>query len=186
MSVLASGLATGDVALLGVIGVLLIMVGLLAVAETGLLRMSRPKALALAEEGRKGAEVLVKLVEHPQRFLNPILLMVLVCQVVASTLVGVVATHAFGGLGVAVATVFEVVVIFVFFEAAPKNFAVQHGERAALFAAPFVNSLIRFPPIRLVSSALLGLSNLILSGEGSAAPFTSEEELLAMADVAVA
>jgi len=185
MSVLASGLATGDVALLGVIGVLLIMVGLLAVAETGLLRMSRPKALALAEEGRKGAEVLVKLVEHPQRFLNPILLMVLVCQVVASTLVGVVATHAFGGLGVAVATVFEVVVIFVFFEAAPKNFAVQHGERAALFAAPFVNSLIRFPPIRLVSSALLGLSNLILSGEGSAAPFTSEEELLAMADVAV-
>ena len=182
---LATGLGTGDIALLAVITVLLIMVGLLALAETGLLRMSRPKALALAEEGRRGADVLLKLVEHPERFLNPILLMVLLCQLVAATLVGVVASHAFGGLGVAVATTFEVIVVFVFFEAAPKNFAVRHVERAALFAAPFVSALIRFPPVRLVSGALIGLSNLIIPGQGSAAPFVSEEELLAMADVAV-
>ena len=36
------------------------------------------------------------------------------------------------------ATVFEVVVIFVVFEAIPKNWAVHNPERAALIAAPIV------------------------------------------------
>ena len=182
---LAAGLGSGDFALVVVIVVLLVMVGALALAETGLLRMSRAKALALADEAHRGAARLLKLVEHPERFLNPILLLVLLCQLVAATLVGVVADHAFGALGVAAATAFEVVVIFVFFEAAPKTWAVQHPDRAALFAAPFVDAIIRFPPFRLISGALIGLSNLILPGEGIAAPFISEEEFLAMADVAV-
>ena len=182
---LAAGLGTGDIALLVVIAVLLVMVGALALAETGLLRMSRAKALALDEEGHRGTARLLKLVEHPERYLNPILLLVLLCQLVAATLLGVVADHLFGALGVAAATAFEVVVIFVFFEATPKTWAVQHPDRAALFAAPFVDALIRFPPVRLISGALIGLSNLILPGEGAAAPFISERELLAMADVAV-
>ena len=50
---------------------------------------------------------------------------------------------------VAAATVFEVVVIFVFFEAVPKNWAVHHPERAALASAPVVRWLLRFPLIRL-------------------------------------
>jgi putative hemolysin len=55
---------------------------------------------------------------------------------VAATLVGVVAEHAFGAWGVVVATAFEVVVIFVVAELAPKTWAVQHTERAALRPPP--------------------------------------------------
>ena len=59
-------------------------------------------------------------------------MLVLICQLVSATLVGIVAEHLFGGLGVLLGIVFEIVVIFVFFEAVPKNWAVRNSERAAL------------------------------------------------------
>jgi len=60
------------------------------------------------------------------------------------------------------ATVFEVVVIFVLAEALPKNWAVQNPERSALLLAPIVSAIVRFPPIRLISRALIGLANMLL------------------------
>jgi CBS domain containing-hemolysin-like protein len=182
---LATTFGTTDVVLIVVIVVLVVLSGLFALAETGMTRTSRATARALLEQGRRGARPLTRLVEHPQRFLNPILLLTLVCQLVAATLVGVLASHLFGAIGVAVAAAIEVVVIFVLGEAAPKNWAVQHPDRAALFSAPYVAVLTRFPPIRLVSAALVRLSRLILPGGNQPGrPDVSEEELLALADVA--
>jgi CBS domain containing-hemolysin-like protein len=179
-------MSAAEVVMLVVIVVLVVLAAFLALAETSLTRVSRVKALALEEEGRRGATRLVRLVERPERFLTVVLLLVLVCHLTMATLVGVLAERYFGPLGVAVATVFEIVVIFVFAEAAPKTFAVQHPERAALTAAPAVSLLVHFPPIRLVSRALIGMANVILPGKGlKTGPFVSEEELLAMADVAV-
>ncbi|MGH9178182.1 MAG: hemolysin family protein [Acidimicrobiales bacterium] len=164
---------------------LIFLAGFFAMAETSLTRISRIKAITLEEEGRRGAPRLARLVEHPERFLNPILLLVLVCHVVAATLVGALAEQLFGPIGVAVATFSEVVVIFVFAEAAPKTWAVQHTERAALLAAPLVAAISNFPPVRLLARALIGLSNLIIPGKGlKQGPFVSEEELLATVDVA--
>jgi putative hemolysin len=180
----SAGFRGSDAVLIAVIVVLLVIAGVLALAETGLTRTSRIKALSLEEEGRRGARTLLRLVENPKRFLNPILLIVLICQLVAATLVGVVAEHLFGAVGIAIATAFEVVVIFVLFEAVPKNWAVQHSERAALFAAPIVSALLRFPPVRLLSAALIGLANLILPQHAGSSDVT-ESELLAMADVAM-
>ncbi|MGH9280741.1 MAG: hemolysin family protein [Acidimicrobiales bacterium] len=164
---------------------LLVLAAFLAMAETSLTRMNRVKAIALAEEGRRGGEALLKLVEHPERFLNPVLLLVLVSHLVMASLVGVLAERQFGAAGVAIAILFEVVVIFVLAEAVPKTYAVQHSERAALRIAPFVYALARFPPVRLLSRGLIGLANLVVPGKGlKRGPFVSEEELLALADVA--
>ncbi|MGH8980667.1 MAG: hemolysin family protein, partial [Acidimicrobiales bacterium] len=131
----------------------------------------------------------VRLVEHPENFLNPVLLLVLVCQLVSATLVGVLASAWLGAWGVLVGTVFEIVVIFVLFEAVPKNWAVHNPERAALFTAPIVAALVRFPPVRAVSRVLIGLANLFIGRHGNASvppPRVTEAELLAMADVAQA
>jgi putative hemolysin len=175
-----------DGGLLAVIVVLLVGAAGLSLAETSLTRMSRARALALEEEGRRGAHRLVRLVEHPEQFLNPVLLLTLLCQLVAATLVGVVAAHLFGPVGVAVATAFEVVVIFVLGEATPKNWAIRHPDRAALLAAPVVSVLVRFPLVRLFSGLLIGIADHLLPGGASARrPYVSEQELLAMADVAV-
>ena len=185
----ASGFHTEDAILIVIIAVLLAGSGVLAMAETSLVRMNRIKAKSLVDEKKRGARQLARLVENPANFLNPILLLVLICQLVSATLVGIVAEHLFGGLGVLLGIVFEIVVIFVFFEAVPKNWAVQHADRAALLSAPIVSTLIRFPPIRWLSSILIGLANRIIGvseddQEGIPRSYITDSELKAMADVA--
>ncbi len=155
-----AGFHTLDGILIVVIVVLLAASGVLAMSETSLVRMNKIKAKALVDEHRRGARQLARLVENPANFLNPILLLVLICQLVSATLVGIVAEHLFGGLGVLFGAVFEVVVIFVFFEAVPKNWAVLNEDRAALLSAPLISALLRFPPVRWISSLLIGFANL--------------------------
>ncbi|MGO8864589.1 MAG: hemolysin family protein [Acidimicrobiales bacterium] len=184
-----TGFHAEDAVLVVVIALLLVASGLLALAETSLVRMNRIKAKSLVDEKRRGARQLARLVEQPAKFLNPILLLVLICQLVSATLVGVVAEHILGGIGVLVGAAFEVVVIFVFFEAVPKNWAVHNPDRAALLSAPIVSAIVRFPPIRLASSLLIGLANLIIgqSGEsedGIRPSYITDSVLKAMADVA--
>jgi len=179
--------STGDSWILVAIVALIIASAVLALAETGLTRTSRARAKALDDSGQRGAKSLRRLVEQPERFLAPVLLLVLLCQLVAATLVGVVAAHLFGALGVAVATLFEVVVIFLFGEAVPKQWAVRNADRAALLAAPMVAAFVRFPPVRVLSSGLIGIARFLTPGgrrphKGSE---VTESELLAFTDVAV-
>ncbi|MGB9113239.1 MAG: hemolysin family protein, partial [Acidimicrobiales bacterium] len=183
----AASFGGGDGALIATVIVLIALSAILALAETSLVRTSQARARSLVENKRHGARSLLRLVEQPERFLAPLLLIVLICQLVTATLVGVVASHLFGALGVAIGTVFEVVVIFVLAEAIPKQWAVRHPDRAALFAAPLVTAVIRFPPVRVVASALIGLSHLVTGKHGGEEePDVTEDELLAMADVAAA
>lgn len=180
-------LVTSDIVLLVAVVILIALTSFLALSETALTRMSRIKAISLAEEGRRRAQTLLRLVEHTERVLPVVLFALEICTLVAATLVGVVSEHAFGGIGVLVSTVFEVVVIFVVAELAPKTWAVQHGERAALLTAPFIRVLVAFAPLRWATRGLISVSNLLLPGKGMrAGPYTSDEMLRAMADTAAA
>ncbi len=176
----------GDSVLVASVFVLLVLSGFFALAETSLVRMNKSRARSLREEGRRGARALVALSESPERFLSPLLLLVLICQLVSATMVGVLAGHLFGAAGVFVATVAEVVVIFVIFEAIPKNFAVQHPDAAALLTAPIVSRILRFWPIQLISRFLLSIANGVmrLFGAATTTHKVTESEVLAMADVA--
>jgi CBS domain containing-hemolysin-like protein len=166
--------------------VLLMLSGFFALAETSLVRMNKSRARSLRDQGRRGAKALVKLSEDPEKFLNPLLLLVLICQLVSATMVGVLAERLFGAAGVFVATVGEVVVIFVIFEAIPKNYAVQHPDTAALTAAPIVGSILRLWPIRWISSLLLSIAHGVIGllGKPGQAQRVTESEVLNMADVA--
>lgn len=165
--------------------VLFLLSIVLAVAETALTRISKPRAQALAETAGKRGQVLLSLVEH-QEWLNPTLLIVLSTQLVQSTLLGVLASSLFGAWGVVGATALNVTLFFVVAEVAPKTWAIQHTDRAALAAARPVKAVASWPPLKLLSRGLIGLTNVILPGKGlKRGPFTSEEELLAVADLAV-
>lgn len=179
--------STGDSWILVAVAALIVCSAILALAETGLTRTSRARAKALEDAGARGGRSLRRLVEQPERFLAPVLLLVLLCQLVAATLVGVVAARVFGALGVAVATVFEVIVIFLFGEAVPKQWAVRNADRSALMAAPLVAAFVRFPPVRMLSSGLIGIARAITPGgrAPSNAGEMTESELLAFTDVAV-
>jgi len=175
----------GDWALVVVAVALFLASIVMALAETAFVRMSRIRAMALEEEGRKGANRLVRMLERPEQTLNVVLLVVLVTQLTTATLVGVLVERSFGALGVLVGIAIQIVAFFVLGEVAPKTYAVQHTDRAALRVSGLLWALTRFPPLRLLSRALIGCANVLLPGKGlREGPFTSEEEILTMADVA--
>jgi putative hemolysin len=184
--VFAASPSTADSWMVVAIFVLLLASVFLAMAETALTRMTVSKARSIEDKGGWGSKRIVQLVARPEEFLNVVLLVVLICQLVQATLVGIVADHAFSTLGVVIATIANVTVVFVVAEAIPKTFAIQHTERAAKFAAPIIWSMARFWPLRMIARALIGLTNVIIPGKGlKMGPFVSEEELLALADQAV-
>ena len=166
--------------------VLVAFAALLAAAETAITNVPRAKALALQEDGRRGAPSLVRLLEHRERYLNPVLLLILICHLMTAGIVGLEAESHFGPLGIALSLVVVAVVIYVIAEAAPKTYALQHPERTALFVAPIVSVLAGFPPLRILTRALIRISNILLPGKGRPdGPVVSEDELLAFAEVAM-
>ncbi len=168
-----------------VVLLLVVVAGFLAMSETALTRMSKIRAGSLAEDGRRGAKTLLSLIEEPEKFLSPLLLLLLASHLAMSTLVGLLVEPIFGGIGVLVAVVLEIAVIFIFSELGPKNFAVKNGDRTALMVAPIVSGIVKFPPIKLVTRLLIVIGNALLPGRIDDAPQTSEQELLAMADAAL-
>ena len=183
---LAAEFTTADGWMLVAILILLVLSTFLSLAETALTRMTVSKAQVIAERGGFGSKRIARLVAHPEEFLNVVLLVVLVCQLVQATLVGLVADSLFGAWGLVLATFVNVVVVFVVAEAIPKTWAVQHTESASRIAAPVVWWMTRFWPFRLIARALIGLTNVIIPGKGlKQGPFVSEEEILALADQAV-
>lgn len=172
-----------DIWLLVIVIVLVLLAAVLAVAETAITRMSRARAAALVEQGRKGADRLERIVNNLERDLNAVYLTVNLVQVVQSALVGVLAGRLFGALGVAIGIVLNVVVLFTVAEAAPKTWALQHPDRAALMTAPMVEWIGRI--MRWPARALIGIANVVLPGKGlRRGPFVTEEEIIALAEEA--
>jgi putative hemolysin len=184
--VIAATWSMSDTYLAISVAILLTCSGFFALAETSLVRMNKSRARSLRDEGRRGAKALLKLTDDPQKFLNPLLLLVLICRLVSATMVGVLAGHLFGAAGIFVATFGEVVVIFVIFEAIPKNFAVQHPDTSALTTAPVVGAILRFWPIRLISRLLLAIADGVIGlfGGSDKSQQMTESDILNMADVA--
>jgi CBS domain containing-hemolysin-like protein len=179
-------LTTTDVWTLVVVVLLTAVAAFLAAAETSLTRMSRARAMHLAEEQRRGARQLLALVEQPARFLNLVLLLVLVVQFFATALfTSVLSRLVGGGLGVAIAATVMTILTFIFAEVAPKTYAVQQTDRAALAVAPIVYVLTRLPVLGPLTRLLIGIGNVVTPGKGlKSGPFVSEEEIRALVDEA--
>ena len=163
--------------------VALVVVGsLLAIAEASLTRISRVRALALQEEKRRNADLLVRLAEQPAKSLNPIYLAVMFAQNGSAILVAILVERDFGSLGITLLSVAFTLLYFVLVEAMSKTFGVLHSDRMALVLAPMVWGLGRV--LALPTRALIGLANVLLPGKGlKQGPFVSEEEIRTMAEV---
>ncbi|HWO69425.1 MAG TPA: hemolysin family protein [Actinomycetota bacterium] len=164
------------------VGVLVLLGSVLAVAEAALTRMSRVRALALREEGRRNAGLLVRIESDPPRYLNSVYLAVMFVQNGSAILVAILAERTFGQAWIGVVSFAFTLLYFVVVEAMSKTFGVLHSDRAALAVAPVVWALGRVlaGPTRL----LIGLANVLLPGKGlKQGPFVSEEEIRSMAEV---
>ena len=182
---IATKFGRNDALLLATIIFLLLISGFLSLAEMGLSRMTKPKAATLVDKGHRSARALQRLVGEPERWVNPILLTIAICQIVQASLATILFDDVFPGWGLAVGLLFDIVVIFVMVEAIPKTYAVLFPERAALFTARPTLALVSFPPLRLVSKWLIGLTNVLMPGKGlEKGPFVSEQELLGIVEAA--
>jgi CBS domain containing-hemolysin-like protein len=179
-------LSAGDIWSLVAVVLLTGLAAFLAMSETAVTRTNRIRAIHLEEEGRRGARQLRALVENTARSLNLILLLTLVVQFAATSLfTSVMERLVGGGLGVALAALIMTVVTFIFAEVAPKTYAVQHTDRAALTVSPVVWWLTRLPVLGPLTRLLIGLGNVVTPGKGlPTGPFVSEDELRAMVDEA--
>ncbi|MGH2556063.1 MAG: hemolysin family protein [Actinomycetota bacterium] len=162
--------------------VLVLLGSILAMAETSISRMTRVRALALREEGRRNAGILEEIESDPARYLNSIYLMVMIVQNGSAILVAILADRILGSLGITLISAGFTLAYFVIVEAMSKTFGILHSDRVALALSPLVWGLGRVlaGPSRL----LIGLANVLLPGKGlKQGPFVSEEDIRSMAQV---
>jgi CBS domain containing-hemolysin-like protein len=163
-------------------GVLVLLGSVLAIAESSLTRMTRVRALALKEEGRRNAALLVRLESDPPRYLNSVYLAVMFAQNGSAIMVALLAERTWGETWVTLASLVFTLLYFVFVEAMSKTFGIQHSDRAALLLAPVVFFLGR--ALAAPTRMLIGLANVLLPGKGlRQGPFVSEGDIRSMAEV---
>ncbi len=168
---------------IAVIVMLIVAVGFLAASEVAITRTNRVRAITLAEEGRRGATALTKIVDDPAPFVNVVLLLTLLGTIGGTTIATSLAVRHFDRAGEVISTVTMTILLFVFAEVTPKTFAIMQTDRVALRVAPVVVFLRRL--MGPLATGLLRFANVVMPGKGlKEGPFVTEQELRAYADVA--
>lgn len=186
MSVSAAEFGSRDVLALVVIVVLLVIAMVLVAAEEAIMRMTVVRAEAMVEVEAVRVKRLTAILEEPESVINPLRLVVLMVQLAETTLVALLANRFFAWPLTLLIVVLNVGLVFVVAEAVPRTLGILRTDRMALTLAHPVELVARFPPIRLLADALISVTNIVVPGKGlRQGPFSSPEELIAMADAAV-
>lgn len=117
------------------------LIGLIALSaffsssETGLMMLNRYRLRHLAKSGHPGARRAADLLDKPDRLIGLILLFNNAVNLLASSLVTIIALRHGGDAAIAVGTGILILVILIFAEVTPKTLAARHPERIAFPAA---------------------------------------------------
>ncbi len=147
-------------------------------SEIAFFSVSPFRARALAEEGRRGAQSLLRVKANSDRLLITILVGNNVCNIFAASIATYVATRAFGSAGVGLATGIVTLLVLFFGEITPKSFAVANAPRIALAAAPIFEVLSR--ALFFLVIPLEALTRALLPGGGKGGPSITEGEIRLM------
>ena len=162
-----------------------LVVGLfvLALIEASLLHLRRSEVAVEAEGGDRRAARLLLLLDDLPRVMNAVLLAVLLGQVTATTIAGVLARRWVGGTGITIATVMVTVLLFVYGEAIPKTLAIRQPYKIALRLSGVTRwiSVVLRP---FVSVLVFIANKQSPAGTTDTVTAISEEELLHLADEA--
>lgn len=163
---------------------LIVVAGVLGAAEAALLRVQRVRLDLAADSGDRRSGTMVALLDDLPRVLNTVLLVVLLVQIGAATISGILTSRLFGSVGVTIASFVLTLVLFVYSEAIPKTYAVHHPESVARATAPILRVLSML--LRPLVSILVRFADLQAPGTGIVSPSgPTEDELLRLAKDAV-
>ncbi|GAB3813555.1 hemolysin family protein [Micromonospora zhanjiangensis] len=164
---------------------LVVLAGLFAMADAALAAVSPARAGELARDGRRGARTLQIVATDAVRHLNLLLLLRLLCELTATTLVALVAVDTFGaGWQAALVTAGAMTVVsFVVVGVAPRTIGRQHAYAVGLASAPVIRWLGR--ALNPLASLLILVGNAVTPGRGfREGPFATQVELRELVDLA--
>ena len=139
----------------------------------------------MVEEGVKGAKLVEKLTEDPNRLLGAILIGNNVVNIGASALATTIATKIFGSAGAGIATGVMTILVLIFGEITPKSIAKQKSEKVALKVSKIINVIVKIlKPFIGIFTAISSIFIRLFGGDPKASePFITEEELRTMVGV---
>ncbi len=176
-----------EIVVVMIIVMLLFFAFILVMVEAALGRTSKVRMESLLDEQPQRASNVISLLERPEAILNPLRLVILLSQLAQASLVTLLAREWLSLGWVIGVSIVNVCVVFVLAEAAPRTLGILHADRLALALTGLVASLVASAPVRLLARALIGIANVIVPGKGlGKGPFVHPEELIALADAAVA
>ncbi|MFG1609353.1 hemolysin family protein [Actinoplanes sp. NPDC049265] len=165
--------------------VLVFLAGLASMTDAALATVSPARASEMAREGQRGAAALAAVAGDVVRHLNLLLLLRLVCELTATTLVALVAVDTYGaGWRAALVTAGAMTVVsFVVVGVAPRTLGRQHAYAVGRAAAPLVRWIGRV--LNPLASLLILIGNAVTPGKGfPEGPFGSQVELRELVDLA--
>src|SRR5918996_5656085 len=167
--------------------ILVILAGVMAMAEAALTAFSRARGDDLVADGRRGAARLRQLVDDPAPPLNTALLLRIAAEITAVVLVAVLLSSVFGirWQVVLVGALIMILVSFVVIGVAPRTLGRQHSDAVALaMAGPLLRLTRIMGPIPRL---LILIGNALTPGKGfREGPFATEAELRELVDLAEA
>jgi CBS domain containing-hemolysin-like protein len=184
---LAAGATGGlpDLQLIIYAVVLVFLAGLASMTDAALATVSMARAQEMAREGKRGADSLAAVAGDVVRHLNLLLLLRLLCELTATTLVGLVAVDSWGvGWQAALVTAGAMTLVsFVVVGVAPRTIGRQHAYAIGRATAPLVRGLGRV--LNPLASLLILIGNAVTPGKGfPEGPFGSQVELRELVDLA--
>jgi putative hemolysin len=149
-------------------------------SEVALIAINRVKVRTLINEGRKGAEALAQLKEHPDHILITILIGNNIANIGAAAIATAIAIALFGdpGIGLAIGVVFLILIILG--EIGPRLYASRANENFALSVAP---SILLFSKVLAPVIWVVDRVSRSHRSKGLSVPVVTEEEIKEWIDV---
>ena len=164
--------------------ILLLLSGMFSSSETALTTCNKIRMKTLADEGNKGAALVLKVTENSGKMLSAILIGNNVVNTAAASLTATIA-YSFGGSAVALASGIITILILLFGEITPKTMATIHAEKMALFYAPIINLLMKVmtPVIFVINGLSTGVLFLLRIDPSKTRNAMTETELRTIVNV---
>jgi len=164
--------------------VCLVLSALLSSSETAFVSLQRIRLEHLVNTQVKGAGLVARLTQRPERLLSTILLGNNFVNTAAAALATFLAVRIWGNQGILYATIAVTILLLVFCETTPKTIATQRAERLSLvFARPIEVLSWVLTPFVVVLSWIASRFSKLVGGVPVPRSLVSEEEIRTMISV---
>ncbi len=165
--------------------ILLMVSGFFSAAETSLMSLSKIRVRYMVDENIKGAKLVQKLVENPNKLIGSVLVGNNIANIASSSIATALTMELFKGNAVAIVTIVMTILILIFSEITPKSLAAQNSEKVALIVAKPLSLVVTIiNPIVIVLTQITNFLVRLLGGKSDKdAPYITEEELKSIVNV---